>query len=347
MLIEGPYLRDILDQPRALRETAESLAVPPALRAVAGRLAGGGYRRVVLTGMGSSFHALHPLHLDLVAAGVPAVMVETSELVADQARLLDPGALVVAVSQSGASAETVRLLDLAPAGTGVVGVTNTAGSPLAGRADAALLTAAGPEATVSCKTYLAGLFALSHLGAVLTGGDPAAVRADWLAAAPAVEGYLGHWRRHVAALQAELAGVRSLFFAGRGASLAAAGTAGLTLKESTRLHAEGMSAPAFRHGPMEMLAADVFVALFQGGPRTAGLNRRLFDDVRAAGGRVAMIAPPAEQPPADPFAYPAVPDRARPAAEMLPVQMMSLALAANRGVEAGKFERATKVTTVE
>lgn len=344
MPIEGPYLRDILDQPRALWATDQSLVVPPALHAMADRLAGGCYRRVVLTGMGSSYHALHPLYLDLVGRGLPAVMAETSELVADQARLLDPGSLVVAVSQSGASAETVRLLGTVPAGTDVIGVTNTADSPLAGHANATLLTAAGPEATVSCKTYLASLMALSRLGAVLTRADPDLVRAEWRKAIPAVAAYLEDWRLHVATLRAELAGVRSLLFAGRGASLAAAGTAGLTLKESTRTHAEGMSAPAFRHGPMEMLGADTFVTLFLGGPTAAPLNRRLLADVRAAGGRSALIA---EGPAADPFSYPAVPERVRPAAEMLPVQMMSLALAANRGVEAGRFERASKITTVE
>jgi glucosamine--fructose-6-phosphate aminotransferase (isomerizing) len=343
-VIEGDYLRDILDQPRALAATERGLEVTPALAAVAGRLARGGYARVVLTGMGSSLHALHPLYLDLIGHRVPAVMAETSELVADQARRLDPPALVVAVSQSGASAETVRLLGLLPAGTDVIGVTNTADSPLAARSTAAVVTRAGPEATVSCKTYLAGLMALSWTGAVLTGADPDAARADWKAAAPAAARYLETWRETVAALADELRGVRSLFLAGRGASLAAAGTGGLTLKESARVHAEGMSAPAFRHGPLEMLADDVFVGVFLGNPRAAGLNRRLFADVVAAGGRAALIA---DGGPGDPFAHPAVPDRVRPAAEMLPVQMISLALAALRGREAGRFERASKVTTTE
>ena len=343
-VIEGGYVRDILDQPRALAATERGLTVTPALAAVAGQLARGDYARVVLTGMGSSLHALHPLHLDLTAHRLPAVMVETSELVADQARRLDPPTLVVAVSQSGASAETVRLLGMVPTGVDVVGVTNTADSPLATRSTAAVLTHAGPEATVSCKTYLAGLMALSWTGAVLTGGDPDAARADWRLAAPAVARYLENWRATVAALADGLRGVRSLFLAGRGASLAAAGTGGLTLKESARMHAEGMSAPAFRHGPLEMLADDVFVGVFLGGPRTAGLNRRLYADVVAVGGRAALVA---DGDSADPFAYPAVPDRVRPAAEMLPVQMMSLALAALRGREAGRFERASKVTTTE
>jgi glucosamine--fructose-6-phosphate aminotransferase (isomerizing) len=91
-----------------------------------------------------------------------------------------------------------------------------------------------------------------------------------------------------------------------------------------------------------MLAADVCVAVFLGDGRAADLNRRLYDDVLAAGGRAALVAPGG-----GPFGSPVVPPRVRPAAEMLPVQMMSLALAALQGREAGRFERASKVTTTE
>lgn len=48
-----------------------------------------------------------------------------------------------------------------------------------------------------------------------------------------------------------------------------------------------------------------------------------------------------------PFCLPTVPARVRPILEMLPIEMISLALAANAGREAGKFERASKITTVE
>ena len=117
----------------------------------------------VLTGMGSSFHALHPLHVRLIGRGIWSTLVETSELIHHQLELLGPGTLLVVVSQSGRSAETVRLLE-AKSGSPVVGVTNTAGSPLATAADATVFTRAGEEASVSCKTYVAALLALAWLG---------------------------------------------------------------------------------------------------------------------------------------------------------------------------------------
>jgi fructoselysine-6-P-deglycase FrlB-like protein len=83
-VIEGAYLRDILDQPRALDETLAGLEVSKALDQLATRLQQGKFKTVVLTGMGSSFHALHPLNIELVNHGFTAMMVETSELLALQ-----------------------------------------------------------------------------------------------------------------------------------------------------------------------------------------------------------------------------------------------------------------------
>ena len=176
-VIEGPYWRDILDQPRALEETHRRLEVPAGLADVARRLRDGEFARVVLTGMGSSHFGLAPLHLRLVEAGHSPVTVESSELLHYQKRLLAAGTLLVIASQSGRSAEIVRILE-AVRGPDVVtvGITNTAASPLAREATANLLTHAGEEATVSCKTYLAAQMALAFLGEVLAGSDPGATR---------------------------------------------------------------------------------------------------------------------------------------------------------------------------
>ncbi|MGC2473197.1 MAG: hypothetical protein WA485_02605, partial [Candidatus Sulfotelmatobacter sp.] len=78
-IIEGKYLDDILDQPRALDATLASLDTSQPLLDLSQRLSEGKFHRIVLTGMGSSFHALHPLNLQLISHGFTALMVETSE----------------------------------------------------------------------------------------------------------------------------------------------------------------------------------------------------------------------------------------------------------------------------
>jgi glucosamine--fructose-6-phosphate aminotransferase (isomerizing) len=344
-VIEGPYLRDILDQPRALVETQRGLDASPALEDVARSLAGGRFRRVVLTGMGSSYLGLVPLHLRLVEAGLVSVMAESSELLHYQRRLVEEGALLVLVSQSGRSAEIVRLLE-AVRGRGVttIGLTNTADSPLAREADAVVLTHAGEEATVASKTYLAAQMALAWMGAVLAGGDREAAREALAETIPGVTAYLAAWHAHVQALAALVDGVRAVYYAGRGSSLAAAASAGLITKESTHLPSEGMSAAAFRHGPMEMLDSAVFLLVFAGEAPTRALNEALVADACAAGARAFLAAEDAVEPA---FRLPSVADIARPVVELLPVEMITLALAARAGREAGRFERTAKVTATE
>ena len=344
-VIEGGYLRDVLDQPRALAETIAGLQVTEPLRTVAARFAAGRYRRVVLTGMGSSLHGFAPLHLRLIAQGAAPSLVETSELLYYQRALLAEGTLLVVLSQSGRSAETVRLLEsVRGRGIDTLGITNTDGSPLAAEAAAVLLTRAGEEATVSCKTYVAAQAALAFLGALLAGDDLASARRALESAVPALEAYLAQWRGHVASLVPLLRGVRATYYAGRGPSQAAAATAGLITKESTHRPAEGMSGAAFRHGPMEMVDGDVFLLVFAGAPHTRALSESLVADVRAAGGRAFLAGEDAPEPA---FRLPAVPELARPLLELLPVEMVTLAFAAIDGREAGRFEHATKVTTSE
>jgi glucosamine--fructose-6-phosphate aminotransferase (isomerizing) len=340
-ILEGAYLCDLLAQPQAVADTVAGLRGQPPLppRAFAGE-------RIVLTGMGSSLHALHPLQLRLLRAGRTALMVETAELVHAQSSLLDERTVVVAVSQSGRSAETVQLLDLVSTRLSrpfVIGVTNTADSVLATRSDATVLLHAGPEFSVSCKTYLATLVALEWLGAALCGDDLGAIRSELERAAPAVIAYLATWRAHVAELVVQFTGVRHLFLTGRGASLAAVGTGALILKESTRFHAEGMSSPAFRHGPLEMVSPGLFALVFASDPATAVLNEALVRDIVLAGGRAALVG---EDVAPGALRLPRVPSRMRPLLEILPVQMISLALAALASREPGRFERATKVTIV-
>ena len=343
-VIEGAYLGDILNQPQALENTLATLALSRELDGLAARLSKGKFQRVVLTGMGSSFHALHPLNLQLISQGHTAIMVETSELVHYKNRFFDPKTLIVAVSQSGQSAEMVRLAAVNRERSAVIAVTNTSDSALARHASAAVLTRAGSEFSVSCKTYVTALMALKWLGDVLCERDAKLTRRELKHAAPAVAAYLADWKDYVEQLTAKLEDIRHLFFVGRGASLAAVGTGALIVKEADLFHAEGMSSAAFRHGPFEMLSEETFVAVFSGDAKTRDLNRKLFADMQEEGGRAELVG---EHGTLECFRLADHGDSVRPILEILPVQMITLALAALAGREPGKFELATKVTTTE
>jgi glucosamine--fructose-6-phosphate aminotransferase (isomerizing) len=336
-VIEGPYLRDLLDQPaalqRAAREFGEDCGLLPLVQKA---------HRIVLTGMGNSLYVLIPLHLALVRHGLPACLVETAELLYYQSELLSGETVVIAVSQSGRSAEIVTLLDRVRGRLPVIAITNTPASPLAADAAAVILMHAGAEATIACKTYVCSLLALEWLGAHLTGADLSGTRQRLAEAGTAAGQYLAHWREHVQSLDSALSGVTRVFITGRGPSLAAAQTAGLVLKEAAHFTAEGMSSAAFRHGPFESLRDDALVVVMGGEAPTLAMNRKLVEEVRQVGARAELVH---EKDGRGPFRIPAT--GPRPIVEALPAQMMTIALSALADREAGKYRLITKVTDEE
>jgi glucosamine--fructose-6-phosphate aminotransferase (isomerizing) len=93
-----------------------------------------------------------------------------------------------------------------------------------------------------------------------------------------------------------------------------------------------------------MLQRDVFVGVFAGDAKTRALNESLFEDVRGTSARTALFAEDAQTAACRlPEAHPAL----RPIVEILPAQIMTLALAALKGREPGKFERVGKITAIE
>ena len=184
----------------------------------------------------------------------------------------------------------MRLLELNRQ-SAVIGVTNTAGSPLARGAHLALLAQAGPEHSVSCKTYVSGMLILQWLAAIFAGREEHETHALLQPCADLAERYLTGWRSKTEVLAARLHGKRHLFLTGRGTSLSAVGTGALITKEAARVHAEGMSSAAFRHGPMEMQDADMWIGVFTGAEATRALNLRLARDLAESGAACDEIGP--------------------------------------------------------
>ena len=342
-VVQGPYFDDLMAQPAALKATLDELAAPGRWREAEQLLKSRPWKRILLTGMGSSYHSLQVLNLALLSAGINSVMMETSELVHYGLGICDADTLIIAVSQSGASAETVRLLQ-SNGRSSVIGITNTEHSPLAEAADLTLLTQAGPEFSVSCKTHVAALLALQWLAGLFASEPENRILQRLAPGAAMVQKYLGDWGAHVEVLSDHLRDVQHLFLIGRGPSLAAVGVGALILKESTRIHAEGMSSAAFRHGPMEMLRRDMAAIVFAGDEYTRELNRRLVQDLIASDLRCNEIGPHAAL---TPFRLLECDPLLQPVLEILPVQMMTLALAGRAGREAGRLQRASKITTKE
>lgn len=252
---------------------------------------------VIFTGMGSSLFAAYPAQAHLTENGVRALVWETAELVHHHLRFLGPDTMLVAVSQSGETAEILRLVESLPAGVHVLAVTNVESSPLAKHARLLLPMMAGEQTAVSTKTYTCSVAVLMYLAFAVLGQAPGPLTQEVMRAAAAQEQILD--RREVLMPPILDFFNRPPYVAlmSRGADLATAHEGALLLKEMARLAAEAISAAQFRHGPMEIISPAHRYVMFARQGKTAKLLLKLADDVRKAAGRVLLFTDqPYDQP---------------------------------------------------
>jgi glucosamine--fructose-6-phosphate aminotransferase (isomerizing) len=283
-------LEEISQQPAVLSGLRKFYASPGAIPARGLRsLAPHWPPTVVFTGMGSSLFAAYPAQAYLTEQGVRALVWETAELVHHHLKVLRPDTLLVVVSQSGQTAEVLRLLESLPAKARVLAVTNVEASPLAKRAKLLLPLMAGGQVAVSTKTYTCSVAVLMYLAFAIAGKAPSPLTQEVMRAVEAQEKILE--RREVLMPPIEEFFNRPSYVAlmSRGADLASAHQGAMMLKQVARLAAEPMSAAQFRHGPMEIINPNHRYILFARQGKTGKLLLKLASDIRKSSGRVLLF----------------------------------------------------------
>ncbi|MGH2961588.1 MAG: SIS domain-containing protein, partial [Solirubrobacterales bacterium] len=166
-----PFLAEIAGQPDAMRRAAASL-VDQRDELDRIREAASASPTIVFTGMGSSYDACYPAVNDLAGRGVPSLLVDTAELLHFRRPILNAQTVAVIVSQSGESAEIVKLASeiskqrMRPF---VISITNGLDNDLARGADVTLDTWAGQERGPSTMTFAAAMATLSGIARLLAG----------------------------------------------------------------------------------------------------------------------------------------------------------------------------------
>jgi glucosamine--fructose-6-phosphate aminotransferase (isomerizing) len=339
----NPYIEDILSQPGVLLTALERYS-SSALENI--NLAE--YDRIIISGMGSSCYAAYPALIELSQQSTPVQLINTAELLHSLTGLIGPKSLLWLNSQSGRSAEPVNLLErikLQPPAR-LLTFVNDVSSPMGKRADVCVPIHAGEEATVSTKTYT-NMLAVNLLAAIqLTGGALDRAYSEWRAAAHVMVLYLKNWQAHVQELDALLGDFDQLFLIGRGSSMSAVWNGSLINKEAAKSTFEGMHAADFRHGPLEIVSEGFASLIFAGSSKTSALNRELAREIISYGGKAIWLdsARDRELPT---FLFPETTELTRPLAEILPMQMLTLAMADRKKIEAGKFRHVSKITNRE
>jgi glucosamine--fructose-6-phosphate aminotransferase (isomerizing) len=277
--------------------------------------------------------------------------------------VLDRSTLVVAISQSGETMDTLMALRHAKEQKArVLAICNTNGSTIPRESDAVLYTHAGPEVAVaSTKAFLTQLVACYLVGLHLAQvrgikfTDEVSAILEQLNAAPAAVEQVLETVEPVRALARELAPSRSILFIGRHVGYPVALEGALKLKELAYMHAEGFAAGELKHGPIALIEEGTPVVCVVPSPVGRGvLHDKIvsnIQEVRARGARTIVIAEEGDEavrPYADHLVQvPAVPTLFTPLVTTVPLQVLACEIATARGHDVDQPRNLAKSVTVE
>ncbi|MFD8566419.1 glutamine--fructose-6-phosphate transaminase (isomerizing) [Streptomyces sp. NPDC059639] len=360
-------LKEIAEQPKAVADTllgrigAEGQLTLDELRIPAQVLRM--VDKVVIVACGTAFHA------GLIAkyaiehwTRIPCEVELASEF-RYRDPILDARSLVIAISQSGETMDTLMALRHArEQGATVLAICNTNGSTIPRESDAVLYTHAGPEVAVaSTKAFLTQLVAcylvalyLGQVRGTKWGDEILAVVRELGRMSEEVERVL-ETMEPVRELARSLAGQDTVLFLGRHVGYPVALEGALKLKELAYMHAEGFAAGELKHGPIALIEDGVPVVVVVPSPRGRSvLHDKIvsnIQEIRARGARTIVIAEEGDEavvPYADHLVrVPATPTLLQPLVATVPLQVFACELATARGNEVDQPRNLAKSVTVE
>ncbi|MBJ7905513.1 glutamine--fructose-6-phosphate transaminase (isomerizing) [Streptomyces sp. DSM 110735] len=360
-------LKEIAEQPKAVADTLLGRVDPSgSLTLDEVRIGAAELRevdKVVIVACGTAFHA------GLIAkyaiehwTRIPCEVELASEF-RYRDPILDGRSLVIAISQSGETMDTLMALRHArEQGSKVLAICNTNGSTIPRESDAVLYTHAGPEVAVaSTKAFLTQLVAcylvalyLGQVRGTKWGDEIRAVVRDLSRISGEVERVL-ETMEPVRELARSLAGHDTVLFLGRHVGYPVALEGALKLKELAYMHAEGFAAGELKHGPIALIEKDLPVVVVVPSPRGRSvLHDKIvsnIQEIRARGARTIVIADEDDDT-VTPYAdhlirIPATPTLLQPLVATVPLQVFACELAAARGNEVDQPRNLAKSVTVE
>lgn len=352
-------LKEIHEQPEAVAATLlphlqEGRVTPEVLPLTAAQAVA--LKRVVLVGCGSAYHAgMVGAQVMERLARVPCVAEVASEYRYRQP-VTDGDTLVVCISQSGETADTLAALREAKRlGARVMAVVNVEGSTLAAESEAVLLTRAGPEiAVATTKAYAAQLAALYLLAVRLgvmrgtvTPAEEQRLTAELRRLPSLIRGLL-KTAPQMHALAKRLPQLTDAYFIGRGIDHAAALEASLKLKEISYIHSEAYAAGELKHGTISLMESGTFVAALACDKALLTKTLANVREVRARGAWVLLLTAETVEEAADEvLTIPAAEPLFQASLSIVPLQLLGYYTALERGCDIDHPRNLAKSVTVE
>lgn len=357
-------LKEIHEQPRALEDSLRGRLSVEELRVHLDTLRLSedqirGFRKMTIVACGTSYHAgLMARYLFEKWVKAPCDVEIASEY-RYRDPLVGPEDLVVAISQSGETADTIAAIRHGKEkGARTLAICNVVGSTLYRECHGKILTHCGPEigvaSTKAFTSQLAVLYLLALYGALIRGSLPR----------PDVEKimqnllHLPHWvgeavktEPAVAALAKKYFHSRNFLFLGRNLNYPIALEGALKLKEISYIHAEGYPSGELKHGPIALIDEDMPVIAIATQGRVYDKVLTNLEEVSARGGRVIALATAGDTRvsalTSDVIWMPDMPESMAPAANVVPLQLLAYHIAVLRGCDVDQPRNLAKSVTVE
>jgi glucosamine--fructose-6-phosphate aminotransferase (isomerizing) len=316
-------------------------------------------KRVVLVAAGTSHHAALVAKYAIERWARISVEVDISSEYRYRDPIVEIGTLVIGVSQSGETIDTIQATREAQRrGAHVVAISNIVDSSLAREADAVIYTRAGLEVSVaSTKAFVAQVAALellalrlAQLRSTLEPQDIDALFLGLNAVSDQVATVLDR-REHVQLVAKELVHAHDFFFLGRHVGYPTALEGALKLKELTYLHAEGYPAGELKHGPLALIEPGVVVVAVATDPSMHEKMLSNLAEVKARGASVVVVATDDDEH-IDAVAdyvlrVPATEPMFTPMVDIVPLQLFAYSMARGLGRNVDRPRNLAKTVTVE
>jgi glucosamine--fructose-6-phosphate aminotransferase (isomerizing) len=315
-------------------------------------------RRIILTACGTAFHAgLVGEFLFEQLARIPTDTEYASEF-RYRNPIIEDGTVVIAISQSGETADTLAAVEQAKErGATVLGIVNVVGSSIARATDAGIYLHVGPEIGVaSTKAFTAQVAVMTMLAIELgrrrhISSDEAGSYIDQLSRIPDKIDQILQQSDHIKEIASANIDKDNWLFLGRGFNYPVALEGALKLKEISYIHAEGLPAAEMKHGPIALIADGmpaVFIATT--GPQYDKIMGNI-EEVRARGGKIIAVATEGDESIKERadhlITIPDVPELLQPLLTVVPLQLLAYHAAVLRGHDVDKPRNLAKSVTVE
>lgn len=317
-------------------------------------------RRIIIVACGTSWHAaLIGKHFIESLCRIPVEVDYASEF-RYRKPVIQSDDIVIAVSQSGETADTLAAVNLArKSGAFVYGVCNVVGSSIARATDSGTYIHVGPEIGVASTKAFTGqvtvllllAMTISHEKGIAQEDRCKAIAKEMLTLPQKLESTLERVTTEVQSLAKIFTYAHNFIYMGRGVNYPTALEGALKLKEISYIHAEGYPAAEMKHGPIALVDAEMPCVVIATPDATYDKTVSNMEEIKARGGKIVAVVAEEDTIASEIADYvirvPAISEYLMPIVVSIPLQLLAYHIAVNKGRDVDKPRNLAKSVTVE